>query len=212
MDQSKGWGLSRFLALVAVLALHVAVLLLFLMNSQAPAVNESTDVAVQLLSLPRAIPVKIYPEIPRPRRLNADAPISLTPPVVDLTSLSPPPSASIADGSGRGVDWLAEKRRAVNAYEIRTHQPPTRDSLSGSPAEEHWWPRSRHHAGEQYKTNTGDWIVWITDGCYQVATAGPNPNVPGALLPLTVCPGDSGPPRSDLFNQSAAVKGEAATN
>jgi hypothetical protein len=212
MDQSEGWGLRRYLALLAVLALHVAVLLFLLLDSQAPLYKRQTDVVVQLLTLPPAIPVKIYPEIPRPRRLNADAPISLTPPVVDLTSLSPPPSASIADGSGRGVDWLAEKRRALNAYELRWHQPPPSDWLSGSPAEEHWWPRSRHHAGEQYKTDNGDWIVWISEGCYQVATAGPNPNTPGAMLPLTVCPGESSTPRGDLFKQSAAYKGGATTN
>jgi hypothetical protein len=211
MDQSEGWGLRRYLALAAVLALHVAVVLFLLLGSQTSVIKRSSDDAVQLLFLPRATPVKIYPEISRPRRLNADAPISLTPPVLDLTSLSPPPSASIADGGGRGVDWLAEARRAVQAYEIRTHQPPTRDSLSGSPAEEHWWPRSRHHAGEQYKTDTGDWIVWISDGCYQVATAGPNPNTPGAMLPLTVCPGESSSPRGDLFKQSAVYKG-GATN
>jgi hypothetical protein len=212
MDQSESWGLPRYLALLAVLAVHVALLVLFLLVSKAPMIAGTVDDAVQLLVLPRTIPVKIFPERPRRRRLKADAPISLTPPVVDLTSLSPPPSASIAEGNGRGVDWLAEARRAVQAYEIRSHQPPTRDSLSGSPAEEHWWPRSRHHAGEQYKTTTGDWIVWISDGCYQVASAGPNPNVPGALLPLTVCPGEAGAPRGSLFEQSAAYKGDATTN
>ncbi len=212
MDQSEGWGLRRYLALIAVLVLHLGVLLLLLLNSQTSVINQSTDEVVQLLSLPPKIPVKIYPEIPRPRRLNADEPISLTLSVPDLTSLSPPPSASVADGRGRGVDWLAEKRRAVQAYEIRAHTPPTGEMLSGSPADEHWWPRSQHHAGEQFKTNSGDWIVWVSDNCYQVATAGPNPFTPGALLPLTVCPGNPGMARSELLQESAAYGGGAITN
>jgi hypothetical protein len=53
--------------------------------------------------------------------------------------------------------------------------------------EDRWWPRSKHHAGEQYKTPDGDWIVWINDNCYQVATPLMTVSAPGAMLPMTVC-------------------------
>jgi hypothetical protein len=214
MDQSKGWGPSRYAALCLVSAIHVILLLALLMGSRTPVAPRPAAVTVELLNLPRTIPPKIFPEISRPRRLNADTALSLTPPVPDLTSLFPLPQASISDGDGRGVDWRAEARRALEAYEIRGLQPPLRDSLSGSPADEywHWWPRARHHAGEQFKTSNGDWIVWINDACYQVATASANANAPGTVLPRTVCSTESGVPRSVVFERSTVTKDGRTTN
>jgi hypothetical protein len=94
------------------------------------------------------------------------------------------------------VDWAAEARRAVQAFEIRSHQPSRNNSVSGSPAEDHWWPRVQHHAGDRFKTANGDWIVWINSSCYQVASSASLAGAPGATLPPTICPGDPGPARA----------------
>ena len=89
---------------------------------------------------------------------------------------------------GTAVDWAAEARRAVQAFDIRSHLPASNQSVSGSPAEDHWWPRRQHHAGDQFKTANGDWIVWINDSCYQLTGpvpehfgAGQRSDVPGLL-------------------------------
>jgi len=62
--------------------------------------------------------------------------------------------------------------------------------VSGSPAEEHWWLPARHHPGDQFKTASGDWIVWINASCYQVATSAATSG-PVAAIPHTVCLGES---------------------
>jgi len=206
MDQSKGWGPARYAALIIVLAVHTAVVIVLMMTSSTQTYSWSADQPIVIMILPTPNAPKIVPEISRPRRLKADAAPSLTLPVLDLTGPAPPPGASISDGNGPGVDWRAEARRAVHAFEIRTYQPPgTSDSLSGSlsgsPAEEHWWPRLRHHAGEQFKLANGDWVVWLNSSCYQIANAGPRTDMPGALQSPTKC-----------LSEGTTPDGVAATN
>jgi hypothetical protein len=185
MDYSTRWGLPRYLTLVGVLAVHCVLLAaIFRMSTTAEFGRLSEDpVEVQFLP-PNALPT-IRADTSRMRGAYGDHAISVTPPV--LASASPTVSSSGSDdGNGSGVDWKAEARRAVQAYEIRTTQP-TDNLLHGSPAEENWWPRTRHHAGEQFKTPGGDWIVWINSDCYQIATASGSTLVPGARLPETIC-------------------------
>jgi hypothetical protein len=98
----------------------------------------------------------------------------------------PSPPASSSDGKGAGVDWAAEARRALHAFEIRNHEPPSNNSVSSEPGDA-WLRQVPHHAGEQFKTASGDWIVWINSSCYQVATAGPNVYAAYATLPQTSC-------------------------
>lgn len=205
MEQSKGWGLSRYVALFAVLALHLAILAA-LLASRTEVISPSADYPVQLLYLPPASRPKIRYESSRPRSLSGNTAIALTPPVLDSTSPAPSPSSAASNGSGAGVDWKAEARRAVQAFEIRSHAPQASDLLTGSPAEDWWWPRTRHNAGDQYKTPSGDWIVWISSSCYQIAVAGPSAFAPGARLPQTLCPGDSGTPRGEPPDKEAASK------
>jgi hypothetical protein len=136
--------------------------------------------------------------------LKGDTAISIEPLMLGSDGTSQAPSAAASNGDGSGVDWRAEARRAVQAYEIRNHEPESSDLVSGSPAEDQWWPRSRHNAGDQYKTANGDWIVWINSSCYQIAIAGGSAYAPGAAGPRTVCPGTSGMPRGAAGEQVPA--------
>jgi hypothetical protein len=105
-----------------------------------------------------------------------------------LTS-APPSAPSSGTGShGNGVDWLAEAHRAVRAYEIRRDHPE-QNALSGSSPANDWWPQQGPHAGDQFKTDGGDWIVWITPDCYKVASwhASDQGIDPGP--PQIICPG-----------------------
>jgi hypothetical protein len=195
MDQSKVWGLPRYVTLLVVLAVHGALLAL-LMTSGSRNVSLSTNVPVELVFLRPATAPKIRSENARPHGLSGDTAISIAPPVLEsvLPSASPLAPGSDGNGSGSGVDWAAEARRAIQAFEIRKHQPASNSSVSGSPAEQNWWPRVKHHAGDQFKTASGDWIVWINASCYQVASSAMT-YAPGAALPQTICPGDSRTPR-----------------
>lgn len=205
MDESQIWGLPRYVALVVVLALHVAVLAVLLMVPAPRYLFLSMDDPVELLFLSPPHAPKIRAENTHPQRLSGDTAIWMAPLVLGAASPSPSSPSAASEGDGSGVDWKAEARRAVQAFEIRKRQPPSDSSLSGSPAEENWWPRGRHHAGEQYKTPTGDWIVWINSSCYQIASSAANAAM-GVMLPQTICPGDSGKPRGDLFHQTTAYQ------
>jgi len=199
MDEQKATGLHRSAVLLAVLALHIALIAAILGASRTLSLPAAAH-SVELLYLAPAPPPKADSSVFLPRRLNAANPNTIAAP--DLDSLAMPPSASLSYGSapgpggrGSGVDWAAEAHRAIQAFEIRGHQPKNGASVSGLPGEEHWWPRTRHHAGEQFKTAKGDWIVWIDADCYQVATSGPSLFAPGATLPQTICLSESGTAR-----------------
>jgi hypothetical protein len=204
MDQPEVWGLPRYVTLLVVLAFHLALLAALLMASRTRTISWPTNDPVELLFLPTANFPKIRSENSRPKRLSGDTAISMAPPAFDSASPSAPASAS--DGNGSGVDWAAEARRALQAFEIRNHQPPSDNILSGSPAEDNWWPQARRHAGNPFKTASGDWIVWINASCYQVASSAANAYVLGAMLPPTVCAGESGTPRRASTDQESAYK------
>ena len=147
---------------------------------------------VELLFLPPANLPKVKADNSPIRRVQAQVPVPVSPLVTDsLTSTPLPKSDSSSDGDGSGVDWAAEARRALQAFDIRNHQPAAAASLSNQPRIDRWWPYAQHHAGEQYKTPNGDWIVWVDANCYQVASADPSRRAIGGVLGRVICPGDA---------------------
>ena len=189
-DAAGDWGPARYATLFGVVALHLAVLLALMMGSQH-SLPAAANPPLEVLILPPPGAPKIRAENFRPKRLSGFTGISVAPPALEADSTELAPAISAADGRGGGVDWKAEARRAVQAFEIRTRRP-VENTLTVSPAEEAWWPWTRHRAGTVFKTPSGDWIVWITSNCYQVATAAASANVPNATLPHTVCLGKPG--------------------
>jgi hypothetical protein len=168
MDQSKVWGRSRYATLLVVLGLHVAMLAVLLTAPGPQSIAVSANEPVQLLFIPPPVMPKIRAENASPRRLRGNTSISVAPPVLNANSALAP-AGSGSEGNGAGVDWAAEA---------------------------HWWPQAPHHAGDQFKTPSGDWIVWVNESCYQLASSAANPTVPGAMpTPPIICRGDSRPPR-----------------
>ena len=192
MDESSQWDFSRYTILIVVLALHLALVALLARASRVGTRIASMDQSVEVLFLPPVILPKVRSENARPRRMSGATAITVAPPDLN-SSLPSPQSSSGSTGRGSGVDWAAEARRALQAFEIRSHGPPSNSSVSGGPAEENWWPRGNHRIGEQYKTANGDWIVWINENCYQIAVAGPSTLAEGAPPPQTVCPAPPNP-------------------
>jgi hypothetical protein len=190
MDDSSKWRLPRYLTLIAVLSMHLAFLAALIFGSRASILRVSLNDPIEVMVISPATLPKIRAENSRPR-LSGETAITIAAPTLDSYSSS---AVSGSDGNGSGVNWAAEARRAVHAFDIRSHQPPIHDSLSSSPAEDNWWPRTQHHAGDAYKIANGDWIVWIDASCYQVASSGQSADANEAVLPRTVCPGKASTP------------------
>jgi hypothetical protein len=189
-DESNFWGARRSITLCLVLALHVALIALLVTGSRTSTTFSSADPPIELMLLPPTEVPKEHPLRARLQHLSADPSIALVPPVLNSPSSSAPASNSGSDGTGGAVNWAAEAHRALRAFEIRRDQPPT-SATSVSSVWDDWWPRQKHHAGEQYKTASGDWIVWINANCYQVASWHSGAPVLGETQPPTICPDES---------------------
>ena len=149
-----------------MLALHLAVVAVWLMGGRLPPGFPPAAPAIEVMVLPP-------PKMPTARadgahlqRLKVDVGMSLAPPSLDSSWQSA--SAGGSDGGTPGVNWAAEARRAVKAFEIRRDQQVTHETL-GISLWDSWLARQPHHAGERLRTENGDWIVWIDSNCYQVA-------------------------------------------
>jgi hypothetical protein len=186
MNDLKHWTVSRYAALAVVLILHAALFAALLLTPRIRGLPASQASAVELISLVPVNPPKARTTPAALRRLGGEAAITIAVPVPESPSL--PMSAAAASssmGNGSGVDWTAEARRALQAFEIRTNQVSSNKSVSGRPEDDNWLPNAQHRPGELLKTTNGDWIVWINANCYEIATAGPH--VVGAALPETIC-------------------------
>jgi hypothetical protein len=183
------------------LALHLAVFALLMMISPARHPAAPIDSSVEVMVFPPTKVPKVRFENARPQRLNADTAITATLPGLTAPSLSPPSSGT--DGIGSAVNWAAEAHRAVQAVEIRRNHPAN-VAISSSPWSD-WWPRE-HHAGDRFKTDSGDWIVWISANCYQVARWGPG--AIGSTPSPTICPSQSKTARDDQLPASKKLRPE----
>jgi hypothetical protein len=191
MDDANPLGKSRPTIFFAVLALHLAILALLVSASRTLSVGVSTEHSIEVMLIPPTKAPKVRAENTRPERLSTNIAIALAPPALNSSLQSG--ASSSPDGHGSAVNWAAEAHRALRAFEIRRDQPPS-SAISVSSSLDDWWP-GEHHAGDQFKTDSGDWIVWINANCYQIASW--HSNAIGASPSRTVCQPRSGTPRSD---------------
>jgi hypothetical protein len=206
MDESNRWGLPRYMTLLIVSALHMLLLAALVMASRTQNISASMSDPIELLFISPPILPKIRSENSRPPHLSGDTAVSIVLPALDSSALASSPIASGSDGNESGVNWAAEARRAIQAFDIRNHQAPSSRAISSSPGEDNWWPRAQHRAGDQFKTANGDWIVWINPRCYQVASAAAPAYAPGVALAQTVCLHESAAPHDDSSTSLPAHK------
>ena len=187
--KSSVWRSRRAITPIAVAMVHVGLIVLLM---TATAVRRNPDASyrpVELVYIPTPPLPRVRADSGRPQRLRADIALSMVSPM--LTS-APPSAPSSGTGShGLGVDWLAEAHRAVSAYEIRRDHPPE-NALSGKSPANDWWPQQGPHAGDQIKTEAGDWIVWIDADCYKVASWHSADSALDAGPAQIICPGKPG--------------------
>jgi len=191
MDDANAWGKSRPIILFVVLALHLAIVALLVAASRTLTVGVSKEHSIEVMLIPPTKVPKVRAENARPQRLSTNIAIALAPPVLN-SSLQSGPSFS-PDGRGSAVNWAAEAHRALRAFEIRRDQPPS-SAISVSSSLDDWWP-GEHHVGDQFKTDSGDWIVWINANCYQIASW--HSNAMSASPARTICPPQRRAPRDD---------------
>jgi len=191
MDDANAWGKSRYISLVVVLALHTAILALLVSASRTVSATVQPGHPIEVMLIPAAKIPRVRAENIRPKRMSTNIAIALSPPVFNSSVQSG--SSSSPDGHGSAVNWAAEAHRALRAFEIRRDQPPS-SAISVSSSSDDWWP-GEHHAGDKFKTDSGDWIVWINANCYQIASW--HSNAMSASPPLTVCPTRSATKQSD---------------
>ena len=189
MRERSSWRAPRWITLIVVIALHAGIIALLVMASAMLRVADSAYHPVELVYLPTVQAPPLRADSGRPQRLRADISLPAVSPVAPpvLTSASPGAPSAGTGSRGAGVDWLAEAHRAIRAYEIRRDQP-SENPLSGKSPANDWWPQQGPHAGDQFKTEGGDWIVWINADCYKVASWHSVDPAFNASLPQIVCP------------------------
>jgi hypothetical protein len=182
MDDANARGKSRPIIFFVVLALHLAILALLVSASRTLSVGVSAERSIEVMLIPPTKVPKVRAENTRRERLSTNIAIALAPPMLNSSLQSG--ASSSPDGHGSAVNWAAEAHRALRAFEIRRDQAPS-SAQSVSSSLDDWWP-GEHHAGDQFKTDSGDWIVWINANCYQIASW--HSNAMGASPPRTICP------------------------
>lgn len=204
MGGPKTWGLRRGVAFAAVVGLHAGLVITLTAAFRNPtSPSASTEFIGALIFLSAPLPPVASSNRRRPQVADEPSPVE---PVEPPTT--PPPVISFPLGADTAIDWVAEARRAaagvMGAHNVRKFgEIPKADSGQGP-------PRSppAHQAGEQYRGEYGEWIVWVSDRCYIISDT-PTLGLPEVLarsIPTrTVCQGDS-EPRGDLFKDLPAYK------
>jgi hypothetical protein len=193
-------GPRRSVAFVAVALLHaglVVVLVIALSNHNGASRVPDPGMALIFLALP--------PQAPALRtdlRKQSFAPAPST--AITLPELTPPAERA-------PVDWDAAARGAAAAASVAPgarplgHNPAAdAPPVPASPA------AVVHEAGEQYRDPAdGTTIVYVSDHCF-VASSPPPPGTPDviarAVATRTVCKGDPGWSRPDLFKDLPAYE------
>jgi hypothetical protein len=179
--------------LFIVLALHLAVLALLLARSGTLNVAGAAEHPIELVVLVPVRPPELRFENTRPEHWSTNIAVALAPPALNSSAQTGP--ASAPDGRGPAVNWAAEAHRAVRAFEIRTHQTAN-SALSVASALDVSGSRE-HHAGDQLKTASGDWIVWISADCYQIASWHSDTPAFGTISPRIICRNPAATPPSN---------------
>jgi hypothetical protein len=205
LDDSKAWRPSRYGVLLVVLAIHMAIIAFLVASSKTLRLLLPTATLIEVPLLPPATAQRVR------TNTSPSPPLDMTrvTPSVDATlSLSPKLVPAIGT-FGVPIDWADQAHTVADSIAANT------DAREGGLPPDLTTPQKSifpeppaHHAGEQHRLDTGEWIVFISDNCYQISSS--IPAVPTALENgigrSTFCLDDSNTPRGNLFDQLSAYK------
>lgn len=169
--------------LAGLVAVHLGLLAWALLATRTSSVVAPSEVPINIVYLPPIQFPRVHAEHTRLEPMRTNVAIGAAPPL--FASAAQSGSSSASEGRGSAVNWAAEAHRAVRAFEIRRDHPRT-SAISVSMSWEDWVLRE-HRVGERFKTEGGDWIVWINANCYQVASWDPNAPPLSPDPPPTIC-------------------------
>jgi hypothetical protein len=200
MYAPQRWGRSRYLALLVVLAVHVALLTGLIIAAKARFLTTLAAPPIELLILPQNAAPTVPPPPDRRKKVAATP---LTPPPDALTLVTPNSNSEVA---GPPIDWSQEAHNA--AASIARSATALNDTIPAPPSNSPFAAPPAHHKDEQIPTTDGRWIVYVSNDCYQVSksmTSITNATNNGMGL-QTYCRRHSKKPRGDLFDQLPAYK------
>lgn len=196
----------RSWTLVVVLALHLALITALMRFSKTLPLSTPIAAPLELILIPTAAAPRTRPPFARQDSSHVDTNVApITPSPVTI-----PQPAAPNESAESPIDWAGEAQKAAAAT---TPGPEVRPFDHRFPSDSERPPKSifdeapEHHAGEQFRTDDGRWVVYVSDNCYQIsdplASISALANGVGAQ---TYCRGKSKAPRGDLFDQLPAYK------
>jgi hypothetical protein len=207
MDDRKAWrpSRSRYGVLLVVLAFHVAMIALLMASSKTLRLFLPTPILVEVVFPPPATAQRVRTDV------SPSPPLEMTRviPSIDATLNLSPALVPAAGTFGIPIDWADQAHAVADSIVANTDAGESRlESDLTTPQKSIFPEPPAHHAGEQHRLDTGEWIVFINDNCYQVSSA--IPTVPAALGygigQSTFCLGNSDTPRGGLFDQLPAYQ------
>jgi hypothetical protein len=197
MGGSRASSPGRAIALGVVIAAHAGALLILgiELDRRARPVSPAAPVGTLIL-------LSVPPGTTAPSDQRFSGKPLLLPPIA-------PPDIEIPGEVQAPIDWLAEAGRAA---EDVTAAPHTR-SFGKMPQAPSWLGPSRpgpaHYAGEQYRLDTGESVVWVSDRCYIISEPVPlgMPDVFARSRGTQMaCLAPSGSPAGELFKDLPAYR------
>ncbi len=197
--------MRRGVAFAAVVALHVGLVVALTLALRTPAPSSSaTDFVSSLVFLPAPLPLAA----PAKERSQPANQITAPLPVERLSVAIP--QIDFPTGAQPSIDWDAEARRAAGAVTAAPAQVREFGQIPQAPS---WLGSTRaasaHQAGDQYRLETGEWVIWVSDRCYILSQPAPlgMPDVfAHSLGTQMACQAPPGPPPGELFKDLPAYK------
>lgn len=156
---------KRYLIFVAVAGAHAVVLGMLFSKSRSISQSSPTTIPITAFILTRS--ARMRPSITRPQ-LYEPSPQPFVQPVAVA-----PPAIPVRGPGSPAIDWGAQANRSV--ARILARAPGIRLSFgfpAGGESAIALGVPSRstpHYAGESYRTETGEEIIWTSDHCYLVS-------------------------------------------
>jgi hypothetical protein len=205
LDDSKVWRPSRYGVLLVVLAFHVTMIAFLVASSKTLRLLLPTATLIEVPFLPPTTAQRVR------TNTSPSPPLDMTrvTPSVDATLSLSPELVPAVGTFGVPIDWADQAHTVADSIAANTDARESRLAPDLTTPQKSIFPEPpAHHAGEQHRLDTGEWIVFISDNCYQISSSIPAvPTAPdNGIGQSTFCLDSSNTPRGDLFDQLPAYK------